>query len=235
MRRAPAIIAAVAGLVLLTCAPGTWARSRTQEKGAATGTPESSQTETIDGIAVRIESDIITDSEVEELAAYQRLVDGKAKPRADVIRELIDQWIVRGEAQAAQYPQPSAADVDRAYAELQKQFGTAEDFKNHCADAGISEGAVRRMLARQIYLTRFLDFRFRPAAQVDTQQIRNYYQDELTPKLRAKSQKVPSLAEVEPEIREALVQQEIDALSKQWLDDTRSGLTIDIQPQGAGQ
>jgi len=235
MRRAFAMIASIACLAALICAPVTLAGSRAQENGAATATPESSAPETIDGIAVRIESDIITDSEVAELAAYQRLVDGKAKPRADVIRELIDQWIVRGEAEAAQYPQPSAADVDHAYAELQKQFGTAADFKKHCADAGISENAVRRMLARQIYLTRFLDFRFRPAAQVDAQQIRNYYQDQLVAKLRAKGQKIPSLAEVAPQIREALIQQEIDALSKQWLDDTRSGLTIDIVSQGAGQ
>lgn len=234
MRSALAIAALIAFLALI-CPATTAAGSRAQENGAAAETPESSKPDTIDGIAVRIESDIITDSEVEELAAYQRLVDGKAKPRADVIRELIDQWIVRGEADAAQYPQPSAADVDHAYAELQKQFGTAEDFKNHCADAGISESAVRRMLSRQIYLTRFLDFRFRPAAQVDTQQIQNYYQDQLIPKLKAKGQKIPSLAEAEPQIREALVQQEIDALSKQWLDDTRSGLTIDILPQGAGQ
>lgn len=233
MRRALATAAFIWWMVFLANPMTASAAWLGQGNSAAPTTAGASQP--IDGIAVRIESDIITDSEVAELAAYQRLVDGKAKPRAGVIRELIDQWIVRGEAEAAQYPQPSAADVDRAYAELQKQFGAAADFKNHCADAGISEAAVRRMLARQIYLTRFLDFRFRPAAQVDSQQIQNFYQNQLAPKLRANGQKIPSLADVEPEIRETLVQQEIDALSIQWLDDTRSGLTIDIMPQGAGQ
>src|ERR1700733_15220973 len=55
----------------------------------------------IDGVAARIEDDIIMESEVRELSAFQQLVDGKPKPRSDVIRELADQWILRGEAKTA--------------------------------------------------------------------------------------------------------------------------------------
>jgi hypothetical protein len=206
------------------------------QAAAAVGAPSNaSGPALIDGIAVRIESDIITESEVQELAAYQKLVDGTSQPRADIIAELIDQWIVRGEASAAQYPQPPKADVDSALAEVEKQFGSAENFKQKCAAAGISEEAVRRILQRQIYLSRFLDFRFRPAAQVDSAQVQKYYDDTLVPKLKAKGDKVPPLAAVEPEVREVLVQRDIDALSQQWLNDTRSGLTIDILPQGAEQ
>jgi hypothetical protein len=232
MRRALAICAFLA---YLAGPPAVCAAARAQDSGAAPAATSPSKPAAIDGIAVRIESDIITDSEVRELAAYQKLVDGKSKARAAVIRELIDQWIVRGEASAAQYPEPSAADVDRAYAQLQKQFGPAAEFQKRCTDAGISEAAVRRILSREMYLSRFLDFRFRPAAQVDLQQIQNYYEKQLVPKLKAKHEKIPALADVRPEIREVLTQQAIDALSTQWLDDTRSGLTIDILPQGAGQ
>jgi len=232
MRRALAI---AAFLAYLAGPPAVCAAARAQDSGAAPAAASPSKPAAIDGIAVRIESDILTDSEVRELAAYQKLVDGKSKARAAVIRELIDQWIVRGEASAAQYPEPSAADVDRAYAQLQKQFGPAAEFQKRCADAGISEAAVRRILSREMYLSRFLDFRFRPAAQVDLQQIQNYYEKQLVPKLKAKHEKIPALADVRSEIREVLTQQAIDALSTQWLDDTRSGLTIDILPQGAGQ
>jgi len=221
-------IAALVACLALTLA----SRGAAQSPKAA---PAHSSAIPIDGIAVRIESDIITDSQVQELAAYQKLEDGKSQPRAGVINELIDQWIVRGEASAAQYPQPSKADVDGALTQLQKQFGSAEVFKQKCTAAGISQNAVRRILQRQIYLSRFLDFRFRPAAQVDSQQVRKYYDDALVPKLKAKGEKVPPLSDVEPEIREVLVQQDIDALSQQWLDDTRSGLTIDILSQEAGQ
>jgi hypothetical protein len=223
------------GVACLALLLASRALAQSQAGAAVSAGSNASEPVPIDGIAVRIESDIITESEVQELAAYQKLVDGTSQPRADIIAELIDQWIVRGEASAAQYPQPPKADVDSALTEVEKQFGSAENFKQKCAAAGISEQAVRRILQRQIYLSRFLDFRFRPAAQVDSAQVQKYYDDALVPKLKAKGDKVPPLAAVEPEIREVLVQQDIDTLSQQWLNDTRSGLTIDILPQGADQ
>jgi len=82
--------------------------------------------QTIDGVAVRIEDDILTESEVRELAAFQQLVEGRAKERPDLIRELADQWIVRGEANTEKFPHPSHEDVERAYAQLAKQFPSPE-------------------------------------------------------------------------------------------------------------
>jgi hypothetical protein len=188
--------------------------------------------QTVDAVAARIEDDILTESEVRELAAFQQLVDGHAKPRADLIRELTDQWIVRGEATAASYPQPTPEDVDRAYAQLASQFPSPVEFRNRCAAAGLSEAAVHRMLAQQLYLSRFLDYRFRPAAQVDDKQIETYYDVEFAPQLKAKQQPVPALEDVEDTIREVLVQRAINDRATQWLDDTRARLKIDIISEG---
>ena len=103
-----------------------------------------------------------------ELAAFQTLVDGQAKSRAELIRELADQWIVRGEAAATQLSRTYRAGCGQLPTRsLQKQFPSPEEFKSACAAVGLTEAAVRRLLAQQLYLSRFLDFRFRPAAQVD--------------------------------------------------------------------
>ena len=88
------------------------------------------------------------------------------------------------------------------------------------------------MLEQQIYLSRFLDYRFRPAAQVDEKQIEAYYNDEFAPQLKARGGKVPPVDDVEDTIREVLVQRDIDTLAKQWLDDTRDRLKIDIMSNG---
>jgi hypothetical protein len=188
---------------------------------------------TVDGVAARIEDDILTESEVRELGAFQELVDGSAKPRQELIRELADQWIVRGEIQTAKYPPPSAADVDRAYAQLASQFGPSEEFSKRCAAVGLAEAAVRRLLQQQLYLSRFLDFRFRPAAQIDAKQIESYYNDQFVPQLKATNQPVPPLDDVEDTIREVLIQQAINDRATRWLDDTRSRLKIDVVTHGA--
>jgi hypothetical protein len=186
----------------------------------------------IDGIAARIEDDILTDSEIRELAAFQNLVGGWSKSRDELIRELSDQWIVRGEADASQYPEPTEEDVDRAYKQLVEQFSSEEAFEKRRVAVGLSQAAVRRMLAQQLYLARFLDYRFRPAAQVDEKQIQTYYDDEFAPQLKVRGEKVPPIEDVEDTIREVLIQRDINTLSKRWLDDTRSRLKIDIVADG---
>jgi hypothetical protein len=90
------------------------------------------------------------------------------------------------------------------------------------------------LLKQQLYLSRFLDYRFRPAAQIDQSQIETYYNNEFVPQLRARGEKIPPLEEVEDTIREVLVQRAINDRAPKWLDDTRERLKIDILPEGSG-
>lgn len=191
--------------------------------------------QTVDGIAARIEDDIITESEVRELAGFQQLVDGKSKTRNEVIRELADQSMVHGEAALAAFPLASHEDIDRAYAEFVKQFPSPQEFQARCAAVGVSESAVRRILAQQLFLSRFLDYRFRPAAQVDDAQVEKFYKEEFVPQLTAKNQAVPPLEDVEDTIREVLVQRAINDRAAKWLDETRENLKLDIVDHNSDQ
>ncbi|HXX46220.1 MAG TPA: hypothetical protein VEJ38_15940 [Candidatus Acidoferrales bacterium] len=228
MRRLLLILGCFASLACL--APNIAKAQSGGSASPATTSPDTSRS--VDGIAARIEDDILTESELRELAAFQELVDGHAKPRADLIRELGDQWIVNGEAQAAKYPKPSQDDVDRAYALLVARFPSQESLGNRCAAVGLTESEIRRMLAKQLYLSRFLDYRFRPAAQVDQKQIESYYDGEFVPQMKSRGQPVPPLDEVEDTIREVLVQRAISDLATQWLDETRARLKIDVMLEG---
>lgn len=194
----------------------------------------SSGPQQIDGVAARIEDDIITESEVRELAAFQQLVDGKAKPREEVLRNLADQWLIRNEATTARYGQPSAADVDRAYNEFVKQFPSPDVFQQGRADAGLSEAAVRRLIQQQLYLSRFIDYRFRPAAQVTDQQVADYYRDDFVPQLKARNAEIPALDDVDDTIREVLIQRAITDREEKWLDESRPRLRIDIVSKAGG-
>jgi len=193
-----------------------------------------SGTRQIDGVAARIEDDIITESEVRELSAFQQLVDGQPKSRAEVLRDLADQWLIRGEASTARYGQPSSADVDRAYNEFVKQFPSPKIFEQRRTDAGLSEAAVRRMIQQQLYLSRFIDYRFRPAAQITDQQVADYYRDDFVPQLKARKAEIPALDDVEDTIREVLIQRAITDREEKWLDESRPRLRIDIVSKAGG-
>jgi hypothetical protein len=217
--------------VVMACAGSPMARAQVPTQNQPPRLPDGTQM--VDGIAARVGSDVITDSEVQELAAFQQMVDGQAKPREEVIRELTDQSIVRGEADTAKYPEPSTQDVDRAYAQLAEQFGSPQEFAKKYAAAGLAEAAVRRQLQLQLYLARFLDYRFRPEVNVDDAAIQKYYEEDFAPQLSKRGESVPDLPAVHDAIREVLVQQAINDRAKQWLDDTRSGLAIDVLPDGS--
>lgn len=219
-------------LGLLVAFPALSAKTARAQSDPKPTSPPLGTTQTVDGIAARIEGDIITESEVRELAALQQLVNGKPKPRDEIIRELADQWVVRQEAAATRYQEPSEADVDQSYDQLVKNFASPADFQAHLASVGLSDTAVRSLLRDQLYLSRFLDYRFRPTVQVSDRQIQDYYDKELVPELKKQGETVPPLDDVDDKIREVLTQRAIDDRAAKWLNDTRSRLNIQILPQG---
>ena len=225
----------ILGVSLVLLLPGTLQISAQIQPGSgAASHPQPENPQQIDGVAARIEDDIITESEVRELGAFQQLVDGKSKSRMEILRELGDQWMIRNEATTAKYAQPSSPDVDRGYAEFVKQFPSAEDFKRRCAGAGLSEAAVRRMVQQQLYLARFIDYRFRPAAQVTDQQVADYYRDEFVPQLKTRNADVPPLDDVDDTIREVLIQRAINDRANKFLEENRGRLKIDIVSKEGG-
>ncbi len=186
----------------------------------------------VDRIVARIEDDIITLSEVRELGHFQQLVEGHASSDDELLRQLIEQWIVIREAAAARFPRPAATSVTRELEQLEKQFSSVEAFRARRRELELSEPAVRRLLERQLYLARYLDYKFRPATQVDARQIEQYYREQLTPQLAARGQPTPPLEQVQDQIRELLIQHEINQRAERWLDETKSRLRIELASGG---
>ena len=188
----------------------------------------------VDRIVARVEDDIITLSEVRELGRYQELAQGHADGDDRLLALLVQQWIVNTEATAARFPRPSEADVSRELERLEKQLASPDAYRERLVRLGLSAAAVRRQTERQLYLSRYLDYKFRPAAQVDTAAIEKYYRDKLVPSLAARGQAAPSLETVEEQIRELLIQRDINQRAERWLEETRSRLKIEIAAPGGG-
>lgn len=186
----------------------------------------------VDRIVARIEGDILTLSEMRELGRFQELLGGRAASDAELLRQLIEQWIVNAEATATRYARPSAEEVERANARLEKGFASPEAYRARLRELGLSEPAVRRHLERQLYLSRYIDYKFRPAAQVEAADIEKYYREELVPPLEARQQPVPPLEKVEEQIHELLLQREISRRAAQWLEESRQRLRIEMESGG---
>jgi hypothetical protein len=204
--------ALVAFLMLAVCAPRACAQ------------------QIVDRIVVRIEDDILTQSDLQELAAYQNLATGHADPDDRLTQELIDQWIVNTEATAAHFPQPPDSEVDRGVAELAQSFASPGAYQARLREVGLTPDAVHRMVAREDYLSRYLDYKFRAAVEIDPAAVAAYYRDHLVPDLKAKGQSAPPLESVQDQIVELLTVQEINRRSTGWLEESKGRLKIEIVP-----
>jgi hypothetical protein len=198
----------------------------------AAQTAASAGPEVIDRIVAHIEDDIILLSEVRGLAAYQRLVEGQSQSQDQLMNALIDQWVVHKEAEQARFPEPTAADIDAEAMRIQDATA-ADAFRQKLDGVGLTLPELRRIIGQQIYLERYLDYKFRPAVQVDEEAIAKYYETDLSPALRAKGQTPPPLDDVRELIREVLVQRGIGERANTWFDETKSRLTIEIASPAA--
>ena len=190
------------------------------------------QAHIVDGIVAHIEDDIITLSEIGELAAYQQLFDGRSQSNEELRSELIEQWVVNNEATTARFPLPAETEVDREVARVENSFPNAA-YQQRLAAVGLTPGTLRRIIARQIYLARYLDYKFRSSIQVDDAAIASYYRDHLIPELQAKGQQAPPLADVSGQIRELLIERGVNDRAAAWFEETKSRLRIELEPMDA--
>jgi hypothetical protein len=190
--------------------------------------------EVIDRIAARVENEVILMSDLRVLSRYQLLVDGKTESDERLLDRLIDQWIVRTEAEASRFPEPAEADINRGMERLQNSFDSPGEYDSRKKQSGLSDAEVRRMVAAQLFLNNYLDSRFRPSVQIDAKAIEDFYRNAVIPRAQARGQTAPSLEAARDSIREALVQRGINEQADRWLKESRARLHVDkLAAEGA--
>ena len=183
--------------------------------------------EVVDRIVARVENDVILLSDVRALGRYQQFLDGKAESDDQILDRLIDQWIVRTEADASHSPHSSEADIDRGLSRVRNSFATEQEYQAGMKQAGLSEQDLRAMVASQVYLGNYLDSRFRAAVRIDPKQVEDFYQTSVVPRAKARGQEPPTLDAARDSIQEALIQNGINQQAEQWLKESRLRLHIE--------
>lgn len=182
--------------------------------------------EVVDRMVARVETDIILLSDLRELGRYQIFADGKAEPDEQILNRLIDQWIVRSEANVALFPQPKDEDVERSLARLKRTFSSPEEYEERKKLSGLSDDDILQLLKSQLYLSNYLDTRFRPSIQVDPKAVEEFYKTRVVPRAESRGQKPPTLDAAREFIQEALVQRAVNEEADKWLKESRSRVHV---------
>ncbi len=194
----------------------------------ATAAGGASAQEVVDRIVAKVESDIILMSDVQQLARYQTFLDGKPQSDAEILDRLIDQWIVRSEASVARFPQPSEEEINRSIERLKRSFSSPEEYEARKAQSAMSDEQIRKFVTAQLYLSNYLDSRFRPVIQIDEKAIEEFYKTRVVPRAESRGQTPPPLDNARDFIQEALVQKAVNEQADRWLKESRTRVRVEI-------
>jgi parvulin-like peptidyl-prolyl isomerase len=181
----------------------------------------------LDRIVARVEGDVILLSDLRRLSRYQNLVDGKKEGDNQILDRLIDQWIVRNEADTARFPHPSDVEIARGLERLLGAFDSLDEYQSRKKSLGLSDTDLQKMIADQLYLSKYLDSRFRPAVQITPAAIDDFYQQAVVARAKARKQQPPTLEASREYIQEALMQRGINEQADRWLQESRTRLHVE--------
>ena len=184
--------------------------------------------EVVDRIVARVDTDVILMSEVRALSRYQLFAEGKSESDAQILERLVDQWIVRNEATVSRISQPSDEEIEKSLARLKRSFSSPEEYEERRRQSGLSEDDIRQMVKSQLFLSNYLDTRFRPSIQIDDKAIEDFYQTRVIPRAQSRGQNPPTLEAAHDYIQEALVQRAINEQADKWLKESRARVRVEI-------
>lgn len=184
----------------------------------------------IDRIVATVNGHVILQSDWDDTVRFEALADGRPlaqvsdQDRGRALDRLIDQELLREQAQGVESPQPPAEEVQKRVQEIRTQQAATNPsaWQAVLARYGFDEKQLESRVAHDIAVLRQVEARLRPNVQIDPQSIESYYHDKFLPHLHsAGAQDVP-LAQVSGQIREILTQEKVNQLFSAWLQSLRA-------------
>jgi peptidyl-prolyl cis-trans isomerase SurA len=183
----------------------------------------------IDRVVATVNGHVILQSDRDDAVRFEAFVEGRPlnqltdQDRGRALDRLIDQELLREQAQGADAPPPPAEEVQQRIQDIQKHAATAPSvWQSALKQYALSQQQVEAWIARDLAILHQVDARLRPAVQINPLTIESYYRDTFLPQLRkAGAQDVP-LAQVSGKIRDILTEQKVNELFNSWLQSLRA-------------
>lgn len=201
-------------------------------------TARASRAEIIDRVAVSVATSVITASEVDRairVIAFQNGVNPDFRPanRRETAQRLVDQKLVRREMELSRYPQPDPSEAGPLLAQLRaKRYKSDGEFQEALKNLGVTEQDVRDAMLWELALVRFIEVRFRPAIQVTSQELEDYFEKVVKPAARAAHPAEPvAFDDYRNRIEEKLAGERADQEVDNWLKEARKRTVIEVHEE----
>ncbi len=193
-------------------------------------------TDVIDRVVATVNGHVILQSDWDDAVRFEAFVEGRPldqitdQDRSRALDRLIDQELLREQAQGADAPAPRTEEVQQRIQEIQQQHAATEPiaWQSELHHYALNQPQLEAYIAHDLAVLHQVEARLRPAVQINPQNIESYYRDTFLPQLRQKGAQEVPLAQVAGKIREILTEQKVNELFNSWLQSLRAESKINI-------
>jgi hypothetical protein len=200
--------------------------------------------EVVDRTIAVVNNHLVTWSDLDEQMRFEALENGRAlKDLSDVDRRNAFEHLVQYRILLEQMQGTSPAansEIESRIRDLRASWQMAQDQLSQddarwaalLESYGLSPGELQELVANQIEIWRFTDFRVRPLVRVSRAEVEEYYTKTLAPQVLAQGQTPEPVETMTPKIRELLVEQKMNREVEKWLDGLRSQSSVQLLWEG---
>ena len=187
--------------------------------------------EVIDRIAVTVDKEVITESDLIRDLRIDAFIDRKPvdtspDARRSAAQRLVDQILIFREAADSHIDVASSPDIDKLLQGEKAQFPSEDQFRNALAEYHITESDLKEHLSNGWRALRFTDLRFRPDVLISDDDIRQRYELLAAEWRKAGRSPIPSLDDSRDQIEKLLTDEGTIKALDAWLATQRESMRI---------
>jgi peptidyl-prolyl cis-trans isomerase SurA len=187
---------------------------------------------TVDRIAAVIDRQVLTVSEVNQLAEVRFFprVAGRSDDdyRHDILEALIAQALRYRDVErfgAQDIPKDS---IEARLVEIQHRFASPAELDAALARAELAPDELRALIKRQLQVEAYIQERFAPMVFVANEDIADYYNGPWRQQRVARGLPLPPLNDVREEIRTLIRSRQLDQQIETWTTQLRARANVDV-------
>jgi hypothetical protein len=187
--------------------------------------------EIVDRIAVSIDKQIITASQILEeirVTAFLNRSDPDFSPaeKRRAADRLVEQMLIKRAMEISRYPIPPQDAANELLTNVIEQSGNDATYRQALERYGITADELKDHLWWQVTTLRFIDYRFRPAIQISDADLRDAYQKQVAEWKQRGVQPVPGFEESRDALAKIVTEQRVDEALNTWMAETRKQVNI---------
>ncbi|MBL8148498.1 MAG: hypothetical protein JNN15_01045 [Blastocatellia bacterium] len=187
----------------------------------------------VDQIVATINGEPITQSDIVWALVLDPSIDEgsiSGQNYREMLERLIDQRLFLSEAARIPNILPTQADISREIGVLIKQFSSEDDFYKRIRKYGINAETLIDLIGKRLLILNYIDFRFRSFAIITDEEIQNYFQNILKPKLSVSGKRTGETPTEKERslIEQILIEEKVDKEIEKFLENSRQRADISL-------